>query len=85
LIPFVLAHWVMGSGISLQGRGIKLCIRFNNLFDTVKLVNVMIKYGLRCNLLLEKNKHSIYIYRSSLNTLLIVIKPYMLYSMIKTI
>jgi len=57
LIPFGLAHGVMGSGINLQGRGIKLCIRFNNLFDTVTLVNVlMTQYGLRCNLLLEKKK-----------------------------
>ena len=84
LTPFVLAHWVMGSGISLQGRGIKLYTNFNNVFDTVKLVNVlMIKYRLRCSLRLEKNKHIIYIYRSSLNTLLMIIKPYLLYSMIK--
>ena len=84
LTPFVLAHWVMGAGLSLQGRGIKLCTKFNNIFDTVKLINVLIiKYRLRCNLLLEKDKHSIYIYRSSLNTLLMIIKPYMLYSIIK--
>lgn len=86
LTPFVLAHWVMGSGISLQGRGIKLYTNFNNIFDTVKLVNVlMIKYRLRCSLRLEKNKQIIYIYRSSLNTLFMIIKPYMLYSMIKKI
>lgn len=71
----------MGSGISLQGRGIKLCTNFNNIFDTVTLVNVlMIKYRLRCSLRLENNKHIIY--RSSLNTLLMIIKPYRLYSMI---
>jgi len=87
LTPFVLAHWVMGSGISLQGRGIKLCTNFNNIFDNVKLINVlMIKYRLRCNLILEKDKYSIYIYRSSLNTLLMSIKPYIpLPSIIKKI
>lgn len=86
LTPFVLAHWVMGSGISLQGRGIKLCTSFNNISDTVKLINVLIiKYRLRCNLLIEKDKHSIYIYRSSLNTLLMSIKPHMLPFMIKQI
>ena len=76
----------MGSGISLQGRGIKLCTNFNNISDTVKLINVLIiKYRLRCNLLIEKDKNSIYIYRSSLNTLLMSIKPYMLPFMIKKI
>ena len=77
----------MGSGISLQGRGIKLYTNFNNIFDSVKLINVlMIKYRLRCNLILEKDKYSIYIYRSSLNTLLMSIKPYIpLPSIIKKI
>lgn len=86
LTPFVLAHWVMGSGIRLKGRGIRLYTNFNNLFDSVKLINVLIiKYQLRCNLLLEKDKHIIYIYRSSLDTLLMSIKPYMLPCIIQKI
>lgn len=36
LTPLVLAHWIMGSGIILKGRGIKLCTNFNNIFDNVK-------------------------------------------------
>lgn len=74
----------MGSGIRLKERGIKIDNNFNNLFDTVKLINVLIiKYRLHCNLLLEKDKHIIYIYRSSLDTLLISIKPYMLPYIVK--
>lgn len=76
----------MGSGIRLKGRGIRLYTNFNNLFDSVKLINVLIiKYQLRCNLLLEKDKHIIYIYRSSLDTLLMSIKPYMLPCIIQKI
>nr|YP_009945120.1 LAGLIDADG endonuclease [Monilinia laxa]QOE17484.1 LAGLIDADG endonuclease [Monilinia laxa] len=79
LTPSVLAHWVMSDGTRLQGRGIKLGADFNGTFDTIKLINVLIiKYRLCCNLQLEKDKHSIYIYRSSLNTLAINIKPFML-------
>jgi hypothetical protein len=55
----------------------------NNNTEVFKNNNNLAYY--LAGLLEEKNKHSIYIYRSSLNTLLIVIKPYMLYSMIKTI
>jgi hypothetical protein len=84
LTPLVLAHWVMGSGIRLQGRGIKLGTNFYDIFDMVKLINVLtIKYRLRCNLQLEKDKHSIYIYHTSLNTLFMSIKPFILPSMQK--
>jgi hypothetical protein len=74
----------MGSGIRLQGRGIKLGTNFYDIFDMVKLINVLtIKYRLRCNLQLEKDKYSIYIYHSSLNTLFMSIKPFILPSMQK--
>lgn len=72
----------MGSSIKLRGRGLKLYIGFFNILDAVKLINVLIvKYGLQCNLLLEKDKRCIYIYRSSLNLLFVSIKPYMISSM----
>lgn len=55
LSPLVLAHWVMASGIVLKGRGLKISTDSFNISDTVILINVLIiKYRLRCNLLLEK-------------------------------
>lgn len=63
----------------LQERGIKLGINFEDILDTIKLINVLIiKYRLRCNLQIEKDKYSVYIYRSSLNTLFVNVKPFML-------
>jgi hypothetical protein len=62
LTPLVLAHWVMGNGIRLKGRGLKLYTDSFNIPNTVILINVLIiKYGLHCNLLLEKGKSIIYI------------------------
>ena len=75
LTPLVLFHWIMGSGVKLKGRGLILYTDSFNIPDTVKLMNVlMIKYSLRCNLLIVNNKTRIYIYRSSLEYLIRIIK-----------
>lgn len=75
LTPLVLFHWVIGSGVKLKGRGLILSTDGFNIPDTVKLMNVLIiKYSLRCNLLIVNNKTRIYIYRSSLEDLIRIIK-----------
>ena len=75
LTPLVLFHWVIGSGVKLKGRGLILSTDGFNIPDTIKLMNVLvIKYSLRCNLLIVNNKTRIYIYRSSLEYLIRVIK-----------
>nr|QID02739.1 LAGLIDADG endonuclease [Orbilia oligospora]QID02807.1 hypothetical protein [Orbilia oligospora] len=74
LTPLVLAHWVKGGSLKLQGRGIILYTDGFNLIGVVKLINVLIiKYRLNCNLLMENNKPKIYIFRSSLNNLITII------------
>ena len=74
LTPLVLAHWVKGGSLKLQGRGIILHTDRLNLIGVVKLINVLIiKYRLNCNLLIENNKPKIYIFRSSLNNLITII------------
>lgn len=74
LTPLVLAHWVKGGSLKLQGRGIILYTNNFNVIDVVKLINVLIiKYRLNCNLLMVKNKPRIYIFRSSLNNLMMII------------
>lgn len=84
LTPFVIAQWVMGTSKILQGRGLILCTDYFNIVAVVKLINVLIiKYRLHCNLLLEKDKPRIYIYRNSVDKLIMIIKPYMLSSILK--
>lgn len=84
LTPFVLAQWVMAASKILQGRGLILYADNFNVVDVVKLINVLtIKYRLHCNLLIEKNKPRIYIYRSNMDKLVIIIKPYTLFSILK--
>lgn len=86
LTPFVLAQWVMASSKILRGRGLILCTDNFNIVDVVKLINVLIiKYRLHCNLLLEKDKPRIYIYRSNMDKLIMIIKPYTLFSILKKI
>lgn len=61
----------MGSSVKLKGRGIRISTDNYNIPYTVKLINVLIiKYSLQCNLLISKNKTTIYIYRSSLGCLI---------------
>lgn len=82
--PYVLAHWIRGSSVRLQGRGLILCTDYFSISDVVKLINVLIiKYRLQCNLLLVKGKPRIYIYRSCMDNLMIIIKPYILSSVKK--
>lgn len=84
ITPFVLAHWVMSSGVILKGRGIILCTDYFSISDVVKLINVLIiKYRLHCNLLLVKDKPRIYIYRNCVDNLRMIIKPYIFCSIIK--
>lgn len=79
LTPLVLTHWVVGSGIRLKGRGLKLCTNSFNIPDTVRLINVLIiKYRLNCRLLLENDKPIIYIYYNSIYTLEQFIKPHII-------
>lgn len=76
ITPVVLAYWV-SSGIVLQGRGFILCTDCFSIRDVVKLINVLIiKYRLHCNLHLFKGKPHIYLYRSSVDNLMTIIKPY---------
>jgi len=79
LTPVALAHWIMGSGIKLKGRGILLCSDSFNISEVVTLMNVlMVRYKLTCTLQSVNNRHRIYIYHSSLNTLRTTVKSYML-------
>ena len=76
LTPLVLFHWIMGSSVKLKGRGILISIYDFNVIDTVKLINILIiKYSLHCNLLISSDKKKIYIYRSSIEHLIRIIKP----------
>ena len=59
--PVALAHWVMGSGIKLQGRGLRLCAYSFSIPEVVTLMNVLIiKYRLVCTLQLDKDKPVIF-------------------------
>lgn len=81
LTPIALAHWILGSGTKLHGRGLRLCIgSFNNHnLAGVMLINVLIiKYRLECSIQLGIKKPWIYIYRSSMGTLETIVKPYMI-------
>jgi len=81
LTPLVLFHWIIGSSVKLKGRGIEISIYGFNIMDTVKLMNVLIiKYSLHCNLLSSNDKTRIYIYRSSLEHLIKIIKPVLMFS-----
>jgi hypothetical protein len=74
----------MNSGTKLQGRGLRLCIgSFNNQnLAGVTLMNVLIiKYRLECSMQLDTGKPWIYIYRSSMETLITVVKPHIISKM----
>lgn len=83
LTPVALAHWIMGSGKKLQGRGLRLCADSFSIPEVVTLMNVLIiKYRLVCTLQIDKDKPVIYIPRNSMETLITYVKPYIISKML---
>jgi len=76
LTPLALAYWIMVSGVRLGGRGLLIYANTFSISDALTLINILIiKYRLVCNLQLDKGRSRIYIFRSSIDTLITHIKP----------
>jgi hypothetical protein len=73
----------MGDG-SNSRHGLILCTDSNSLKDVILLINILIiKYDLICSLREHrKNQFRIYISEKSMNKLRLLVKPYMIESML---
>lgn len=73
-----LAYWVMDDGYS-SGKGFYICTDSFTLNEHILLVDIIkSKFNLACNYHKYANGYRIYIHSSSKNTLLNLIKPYLL-------
>ena len=83
LTPVALANWIMGDG-SRNRYGLVLCTDSYTLENVILLINILIiKYDLNCNLReFRKNQFRIYIQEKSMNKLRLLVKPYMIESML---
>ena len=82
LTPVALAHWIIGDG-SARSTGLVLCTDSYTIQEVVKLTNVLkIKYHLECTIRYHRPGHPrIYIRKQSIETLRIIVNPYIIPSM----
>jgi hypothetical protein len=84
LNSIALAHWIMGDGNYRKGGGLTLCTDSFTLKEVILLMNVLIiKYDLKCSLHQRApNSYRIYISKSSICNLQVLVLPYMVPSML---
>jgi ubiquinol-cytochrome c reductase cytochrome b subunit len=85
LTPLALAIWVQDDGCKFKNKGFKFCTNGYTLTE-VKLLSSVLnnKYGLKTSLIKTGvvNQYNIYITKSSMETLIKIVKPHMHESML---
>ena len=85
LTPLALAIWVMDDGCKLKNKGFKFCTNGYTLTEVKHLSNILSsKYNLKTSIIITGavNQYNIYITKSSMDTLITIVKPYMHKSML---
>ena len=85
LTPLALAIWVMDDGCKIKNRGFKFCTDGFTLTEVKFLSSILKnKYGLNTSIVKTGavNQYYIYITKSSLNTLINLVKPFIHESML---
>lgn len=78
LTPVALAHLIMGDGAVMKGKGLRICTDSFDIKDLVLLLNVLIiKYGFICTVHEDRTRFRLYISKSSMGSLLSVLRPHM--------
>ena len=73
-----LAYWIMDDGYK-SGKGFYLCTESYNLSDNEKLREILTnKFNLKCGIHKHSNGHRLYIFSTSKERLLELVKPYLL-------
>lgn len=81
LTPLSLAVWIMGDGSGMKDGGFKISSHSFTKEENEFLCNLLYDlYGIKANVLHEKNKNLLYIrvWKRSVNTLYVLVKPYLL-------
>jgi hypothetical protein len=85
LTPLALAIWIQDDGSKYKSRGLKLCTDCFTLTDVKLLASILNnKYGLKTSFIKSGvvNQYCIYISKSSIETLIKIVKPHMHESML---
>lgn len=73
-----LAYWIMDDGYK-SGKGFYLCTESYTLSDNEKLREILKnKFNLECGIHKHSNGHRLYIFSTSKDSLLELIKPYLI-------
>lgn len=85
LTPLALAIWVMDDGCKLKNKGFKFCTNGYTLTEVKYLSSILSdKYDLKTSIIKTGavNQYNIYITKSSMSTLITIVKPHMHGSML---
>jgi len=81
ITPVSLAHMIMCDG-ARRNESVIICTDNLTINEVVKLMNILIvKFRLNCTLHYDNDKARIYISKSSINTLINLVNPYIIPSM----